>query len=119
MAFADATAVTVTTLPTRTATSIASGTLTAVDGTNGNKFVANRDTILRVVNGSGGSLTVTVNTNYTVYGLTVPDATFTVANSGDVLWTGFETIFHQNEQKQVHVEFSTGSSVTMAVYQPL
>lgn len=117
MAFADATALTPVSLSPRVAASVA--TLSSADGTNGNKFTATHDTILRVVNGSASSITVTVNSVGEQFGLAVADATFTVAASGDVLWSGFESIFWQNDSKQVHVEYSSATSVTVQVIQPL
>ncbi len=116
MAFSDAVALTPITLVEKTAVSVV--TLAAVDGTNGNKFYANAKTILRVKNGSGGDITVTVNTNRSVEGLAVADDTFTVpATTGDVMYTGFTDIFHQNATGEVHVEFSSGTSVTAQVIQ--
>lgn len=117
MAFADAVLVTPISLPVRVATSIE--TLVAADGTNGNKFVANENTILRVKNAGGAEITVTVVANYTVSGLVVANATFTVpATTGDVLWTGFAALFRQNAAKQIHVTFSAVTSVTIQVIQP-
>lgn len=116
MAFADAVALTPIALVEKAATSVA--TLAAVDGTNGNKFYANAKTLLRVKNASGAPITVTVNTNRSVEGLAVADDTFTVAaTTGDVVYTGFTDIFHQNATGEVHVEFSSGTSVTAQVIQ--
>jgi hypothetical protein len=118
MPFSSAVAVTPIALQALAATSIA--TLVNADGTNGNKFVANRRTLLRVKNTSGSPITVTVNTNYSIYGLAVPDKTFTVpATSGDVIFTGFEEIFDQNAQSEVHVEFSAVTNVTLQVINPI
>jgi hypothetical protein len=60
-----------------------------------------------------------VHTNFSLHGLTLPDDAFTVpATTGDVLYTGFHTIFHQNASKEVHIEFSAATSVTVQVIQP-
>lgn len=118
MAFVDAVALTPIQLTELTAVSIA--TLAAADGTNGNKFVANRRSLLRVKNASGGSITVTLHTNYTVHGLTVPDKTFTVpATTGDVLFSGFADIFDQDASGDVWITFSAVTSVTVQVINPL
>lgn len=118
MAFADAVALTPIELTPMAAVSLA--TLTAVDGTNGNKFVANKNTILRVKNASGGQITVTVHVNYTVHDLVVPDDTFTVAaTTGDVAYTGFQDIFDQNAVGEVWVTFSAATSVTAQVINPV
>src|SRR6188508_54278 len=117
MAFASAVALTAISPSALASTSIA--TLTAADGTNGNKFVGNANTILRVKNASGAQITVTVHANRTVDGLTVPDKTFTVPlTTGDVIMTGWTSTFHQNSSKEVWIEFSAVTSVTVQVIQP-
>jgi hypothetical protein len=116
MAFADATALTPIALESKAAVSVA--TLANADGTNGNKFAANANTLLRVKNAAGAPITVTVKTNRSVEGLAVANDTFTVAaTTGDVIYSGFSNIFHQNDQGQVWIEFSSGTSVTVQVIQ--
>lgn len=121
MAYADAVALTPINLAELTAASIA--TLTAADGTNGNKFSANRRTLLRVKNASGGSITVTLHTNYSISGLALPDKTFTVpATTGDVLLSGFASIFDEDTgdaDVDVWVTFSAVTTVTVQVINPL
>lgn len=117
MAFASAVSLTPIRLEPFAGISIA--TLAAADGTNGNRFVANRNTILRVKNASVAQITVTVHTNRIINGITLGSDTFTVAaTTGDVLYTGFNDVFHQNEADEVWVEFSDVTTVTVAVYQP-
>lgn len=115
MAFADAVALTPIAMSEKAAVSIA--TLASADGTNGNKFFANHKTLFRVVNGSGSSITVTVNSNRNVEGLAVADDTFAVAASGDVMYSGFSDLFHQNSTGEVHVEYSAVTTVTVQVIQ--
>jgi hypothetical protein len=116
MAFADATALTPIALVAKAAVSVA--TLTAVDGTDGNKFYANANTLLRVKNASGSEITVTIDVTRLVEGQAVADDTFTVAaTSGDVIYSGFSDIFRQNDAGEVHVTFSSGTSVTAQVLQ--
>lgn len=116
MAFADAVALTPIQYVDKAAVSVA--TMTAVDGTNGNKFPANKKTILRVKNASGGVITATVHSNRQVEGLVVADDTFTIpATTGDVEYTGFSDVFHQNANGEVWVTFSSGTSVTAQVKQ--
>lgn len=116
MPFSSAVALTPIAMSEKAAVSVA--TLTAPDATNGNKFFANKNTLLRVKNASGASITVTVHVTRTVEGLTVADATFTVpATTGDVAWTGFSDIFAQNQQGEVWVTFSAVASVTCQVIQ--
>lgn len=116
MAFADAVAITPIAMADKTA--VATGTFVTPDGTNGNKFFANANTLLHVKNTNAATRTVTVNTNRSVEGLAVADATFTVAaNTGDVTWSGFSSIFHQNQAGEVHIEFSAVTNVTVQVIQ--
>jgi hypothetical protein len=119
MAFNSAVALTPISPAALTATSVAAAAMTAADGTNGNKFVANANTILRVKNASGAQITVTLHTNRTVDGLTVPDKTFTVAaTTGDVIFTGITPTFWQNSSQEVWIEFSAVTTVTVMVIQP-
>lgn len=118
MAFASAVAITPTPLTPLTAINVATLPVSP-DATHGNKFVANKYTILRVKNASGSQITVTVVMNRTVDGQTVPSDTFTVAlTTGDVMYTGFTANNWMNESNEVHVTFSAVTSVTVAVYQP-
>lgn len=76
MAFADA--VLLTPVPLTPLTAVNAAITTTPDGTNGNKFVANKRTLLRVRNTNASSRTVTVHTNREIDGLELPDDTFTV-----------------------------------------
>lgn len=119
MAFADATPLTPLKLTALAATTLPS--LSAVDGTDGNTFPVSVGTLLRVINGSGGSITVTVHTNYERAGLALPDKTFTVSASGDVIFAfgdPIDTFWYDRATRMAWVEFSSGTSVTAAVYQP-
>jgi len=58
--------------------------LIAPTATHGNKFLGVQGrTFLRVVNGSGDPITVTINSNRTIDGLTLPNATVTIAATAD------------------------------------
>lgn len=95
------------------------GALTAVDGTNGNKFeCAPGDTFLRVKNGAGADITVTIDTPATFRGLAVADQTVVVvATTGDVLIGPFDAALHfQPGTNDVFVTFSSGTTVTAKVY---
>lgn len=121
MSYANAVAITPISAATLTAVSIA--TLTAADGTNGNKFSANKRTLLRVKNGSGSIVTVTLHSNYSISGLALPDKTFTVpATTGDVIFSGFQSFEDEvptDSDIDVWVEFSAVTTVTIQVIQPL
>lgn len=118
MAYASAVALTPIPLTPLTAIDNTTAGVTP-DATHGNKFPANRFTLLRVKNSNGSSRTVTVNVNRTIDGQTVPDDTFTVgANTGDVIYTGFTENNWMDENKNVHIEFSAVTGVTVLVYQP-
>lgn len=120
MSYAAAVAITPIVVPSLTPISIA--TLTAADATNGNKFTANRNTLFRVKNGSGGSITVTLHVNYTLKGLVVPDLAFAVAAAGDVIFSDFSSLFDENTGDadfDVWVTFSAVTTVTIQAINPL
>lgn len=117
MSFASAVALTPIQLTPLTDISIA--TLTAADGTNGNRFVCNRNTLLRVKNASGSPITVTLHANFTRDGLTLPDKTWSVsATTGDEVVTGITDTFIQSGTNEAWIEFSAVTSVTVQVLQP-
>lgn len=88
------------------------------DATNGNKFFANRNTLLRVKNSNAAPRTVTVHVTRTLEGQTVADDTFVVgATTGEVVYTGFTDIFSQNATGEVWIEFSAVTNVTVQVLQ--
>lgn len=87
------------------------------DATNGNKFFANRNTLLRVKNSNAATRTITVHVTRTVEGQTVADDTFVVpALTGEVVYTGFSDIFKQSGG-DVWIEFSAVTNVTVQVLQ--
>lgn len=93
-------------------------TANAVDAVNGNRYTNDGKIVLRVVNGSGGSLTVSVITPqlYDV-DLPVPSRTYTIA-SGTRYIGPFPTSYNDTVDSatdQVSVDWSTGSSVTVEV----
>lgn len=118
--YASAVALTPIQLTPGTTKSVA--TMTAVDGTDGNKFSARNGTQLRVKNASGSQITVTVHTNFTKAGLALPNLTFTVPlTTGDVVFqfdNSVEIFWQSRSSKQVWVEFSSPTSVTAQVIQP-
>jgi len=95
---------------------LAAVSFTAVDGPNGNTFVNDGKTSLRIKNGSGVSVTVTV--------VSVPDEHGRSGDLSIVIAAGGEAtvgcldpgLFNQRsgDVGQVHVSFSAGTSVTMA-----
>lgn len=121
MSYASAVALTPIEMVAMAATSVA--TLAAADGTNGNKFSANKRTMLRVKNGSGSIVTVTVHSNYSISGLALPDKTFTVAaTTGDVIFSGFQSFQDEvttDSDIDVWIEFSAVTTVTVQVLAPL
>lgn len=99
--------------------SAAAVTYAAVDGANGNTIVNNGKVAIRVKNGSGVSVTVTV--------VSVPDSNGRTGDIVAVIPAGAEyafglldpSLFNQRsgDVGQVHVTFSAGASVTMAAVQ--
>lgn len=114
-----ASAVVVTPIPLTPLAAVNATLPVTPDGTNGNRFIVNSRTILRVANSNGSTRTVTVHLNRMIDGQAVPNDTFVVPiTSGDVLYTGFTSNNWMNEAQEAWVEFSAVSGLTMAVYQP-
>lgn len=90
--------------------------LTAVDAANGNSFANSGDTLLRVKNGSGAPVTVTIAYPSPVDGQTVPSRTYSIpATTGDRLLGPFPpALFGTNPT----ATFSSGTTVTAAAYEP-
>lgn len=93
--------------------------LTAVDGTNGNNFANDGNTLLRVKCTDASSKTVTVKfANASVDGTAVTPAgkTYTIpATTGDRLLGPFPVVLYGST---VEVTYSASTGVTAAVYQP-
>lgn len=70
---------------------------------------------IRVVNGSGGTLTVTIVSQSTDDGLAVADRTVSVTN-GQVKWCGpFPTATYNDANGDVTLQFSATTSVTCEI----
>jgi hypothetical protein len=96
--------------------------MTAATATHGDKFINDGKTFCRVKNGSASPVTVTVNTNRTVDGLTVPNLTASVAATGDADGLDFLDIgpfppgtFNQSDG-YVWVTISSVTTVTIGAY---
>jgi hypothetical protein len=120
MSFASAVVLTPVAFTPGAATNIAAA-LSSADGTNGNRFILNPNTLLRVKNGSGAEITVTVNISRTIGDQTVPDETFTVpATTGDVIWKPIDPLdmyWIDKATREAHIEFSAVTTVTVKVYE--
>ena len=110
-----------TSLTVQEPTRIAQVTLTAnaVDAANGNRFVNDGKTFLEVTNGSGGSLTVTIQMPQ-LYDtdLTISDRTYTIANGANVAigpWPTSYNTTYDSVSDSIGVDWSTGTSVTVKV----
>ena len=81
------------------------------------------DTVLAVVNGSGGNLTVTITAQNTdadnpVYGaLTKANASFIIANGATGMIGPFRPSAFNNSSGQIAIGYSTDTSVTIACLQ--
>jgi hypothetical protein len=91
----------------------------------GGDVVENRrgDTVLVVVNGSGGNLTVTITAQNTtadnpIYGaVTKADATVVIANGATGMIGPFRNQAFNNSSGQIAIGYSTDTSVTIACLQ--
>lgn len=101
-------------VPTRAGLSV---TFAAVDAANGNSFSNNGRRILRFKNGSGSAVTATVKFGKTIDGVDV-DAGKEItipATTGDVTTSVWTPDDYNQPDGTVHIDFSAGTSVTMAV----
>ncbi len=93
----------------------------AVDQPNGNYFANDGRTFLHIKNTNAAQRTVTVKTNRTLAGLTLPDQTFVVpATTGDKMAGPFDqSVFNQSgaDAGRVFVDYDAGANVTIAVIQ--
>lgn len=97
-------------------------TYSAVDAANGNSFDnAGENVVLIVKNGSGGDLTVTISTPGTVDGVALTDKAVVVTTAEERVIGPFpNSLYGQVDadnsiDEAVLVDFSTGTTVTMAV----
>lgn len=86
----------------------------AVNFPDGEMFLNDGHVFLRVVNGSGAGLTVTILTAQTVDGLDVADRAVSVP-AGQERWIGplSQTVYNQSDGK-VYADFSAGTTITVA-----
>lgn len=119
MAYASAVALTVQEI-SRSGKSVTEQ-LVVPTATHGNKFINNGKTFLRVKNGSGGDITVTIDTPGTVAGLAIGDLVVTVKATGDAdgldfLDIGpFDTNFNQSDG-YVWAVFSAVTDILAGAY---
>jgi hypothetical protein len=100
------------------ATPIASLTLTAVDAANGNQWTYKGDQLLVVRNGGGAGITATVKSATTVDGLAVPDRAVTIA-AGATAVIQEAAVARQASNGKVYVDWSSGTSVTAGLIDPV
>lgn len=82
---------------------------------DGNSFVLRQSRALRVKNGSGASVNVTIPTPGTVDGLAIADRVVAVAAGADMLiGLGRGDVYRQTDGS-VYVDYSAVTSVTVAV----
>lgn len=92
----------------------------AVDNVNGNSFQNNGRVLLYVSNGSGGELTVTIDTPYILDGLELTDSVITIDDGDEAIIGPFPTRSYNqrgSDQGKVFVDWSSGTSVTAAAIQ--
>lgn len=114
MSYANATALSVKSVPQNGSVNIA--TLQTPDGTNGNKFLCNGRTVFRAKNTGAGAITLTFETPGTIAGLAISDLTVNVpATTGDVL-VEMDGNFFQPGTQDVFVSYSGVTGLTVDVY---
>lgn len=91
-------------------------TAEAADAVNGNSFAnTSQNVVVKVVNGSGGSLTVTFTTITNYDGLSMPDLEVTIPNGEERIIGPFSNSNYGNSNT-VYVDYSTGTSVTILAF---
>lgn len=92
-------------------------TANAADASNGNRFTNDGQTVARVTNNSGGTLTVTVDYPSLIdTDLTVTDRTYSVTNATSKVIGPWPIAYNQtldSTTNQLAIDWSTGSSVTV------
>jgi len=101
---------------------IPSGTTPSYSAANvdGNMFVNNGAEFLHVINGSGGSINVTLTTPATVDGLAIEDPVIAVGAGADAMIGPFNTsLYNQKtgvDKGKVYVDYSGVTSLTVGVF---
>lgn len=90
-------------------------TYTAADAANGMSFRLIPHRLVHIKNAGGSALTVTINTPLTVNGLAVADRVITIAAGTDqFISLGVDNAYQQSDGSG-WLDFSTATSVTVAV----
>lgn len=89
--------------------------LTAAAG-GGDEFANTGHEWFEVLNGSGGSITVTFTTSATVQGEPIADRAVTVANGARKKIGPFPTDVYNDSNGKVQVAYSGATSVTVGVF---
>jgi hypothetical protein len=83
----------------------------------GNSFAYVRGRFVEIKNGSGASITVTVQTPGSIDGnLAIPDRTFTVAAGADGKWSAGSGETYWQTDRSIWIDYSAVTSVTVAVF---
>ena len=92
-----------------------SPTFSAADGSNQNAFDNNGQTHIHVKNGGGAPINVTIDTPGMVDGLAVSNLVVAVPNGGERIIGPFPTSVYNQPDGKVYVDWSSATSVTVAV----
>lgn len=83
---------------------------------DGNAFLNDGNTILHVKNGSGAGITLTIQTNSIVGGVTVQDHTISIGAGTERIIGLFNTgVFNQSDGK-VYIDTSAQASITLMAF---
>jgi hypothetical protein len=86
----------------------------------GNSFPYVRGRFIEVINGSGSTITVTVQTPGSLDGnLAIPDRTFTVAAGANAKWAAGDGAIYMQTDRSIFVDYSAVTSVTVGVFDPI
>jgi hypothetical protein len=99
--------------PARAGTAVNYGAVSAAAAPDGMYFDSDGSELVLVKNGDVGSHTMTVDVPVIVDGVTVADRVVTVAAGATVAWQPRPE--HRQTSGQVHLNFDSATSVTVAV----
>lgn len=95
----------------------ANGNLVALVQADGNSFInVVSQVFIYVLNTKVGAIAVTVSTNTTVAGLTLPDLEVTIGEDDFAIIGPFTADFHQDSTRLVHVDTDSGATGFIGAY---
>ncbi|GLW91787.1 hypothetical protein [Actinokineospora globicatena] len=99
--------------PTSTGATLTYGAVSAAAAPDGNYFDFDGSALVLINNASGSSITLTIDVPISIDGVAVADRAVTCPTGQVTLWKPNEV--HRQPNGQVHLNWSSATSVTVAV----